>query len=75
MAVAAAVSDGWLDSEIELSLPLPKGTVKKDVVVVLTAESIKVRHTKLGKTLLHINPLSGVAVPEVVILLAGSGCF
>lgn len=48
----------------ELTLPLPTGTIKKELVVILTAESLQVRHTKLGKTLLRVEPFAGVAVPE-----------
>ena len=52
------------DEQAELSLPLPQGTVKKDIVCVLTGESLTVRQAKLGTTLLRIEPLCGVAVPE-----------
>ena len=52
------------DEQAELSLPLPPGTVKKDIVCVLTGESLTVRQAKLGTTLLRIEPLYGVAVPE-----------
>jgi hypothetical protein len=50
--------------QAEIRLPLPPGTVKKDIVLVLTAEKLDVRHVKLKKTLLLADPLAGIAVPE-----------
>lgn len=47
------------DAQVELWVPIPPDTIKKDVVCVISADHLVVKHTKLGKTLLHCEPLSG----------------
>ena len=49
----------------ELTLPLPAGTVKKaEIVCIITAESLHVRHVSQQKTLLRAEPLSGPVIAE-----------
>lgn len=50
--------------QAEITLPLPPGTTKKELVCVINAESLLVRHVKSGKTLLKAEPLAGLAIPE-----------
>ena len=47
------------DEACEIFLPVPAGTLKADLVVVITSETIHVRHVKLQKTLLRADPLAG----------------
>lgn len=52
------------DEQVEIMLPLPQGTVKKELVVIIEAEMLNVRHTRLQKTLLRASPLAGPVVSE-----------
>ena len=55
-----AFRDWKEDDELcEIFLPVPAGTLKADLVVVVTSETIRVRHVKLQKTLLCADPLAG----------------
>jgi len=52
------------DAQAELWLPLPPGTVKKDLIVVITAEKIHIKHICDDQMLLHAEPLRGPVVAE-----------
>ena len=52
------------DEQAEIFLPLPANTSKKELAVVLTAEALHVRHTRLQKTLLRAEPLAGLVNTE-----------
>ena len=52
------------DGVAELTLPLPAGSVKKDIVCIITAEALTVRHVPTKQVLLRAEPLSGPAVSE-----------
>jgi len=52
------------DQAAELTLPLPADTVKKELVCIITADSLHVRHARLQKTLLRAEPLSGPVLAE-----------
>ena len=52
------------DEGADLFVPLPPGTVKKDLVCVITSEKLVVRHARLQKMLLCAEPLAGPVDPE-----------
>mmetsp|Transcript_32805 Transcript_32805/g.65298 ORF Transcript_32805/g.65298 Transcript_32805/m.65298 type:complete len:255 (-) Transcript_32805:183-947(-) len=53
------------DEVADVTLPLPTGTVKKaDIVCIITAESLHVRHVGQQKTLLRAEPLAGPVIAE-----------
>ena len=52
------------DEGVEIMLPLPPDTVKQELVCVITADSLHVRHTRLQTSLLVAQPLTGPVVPE-----------
>jgi len=52
------------DEDASITLPLPVDTSKKDLVCVITAESLHVRHARLQLTLLRAEPLGGPIIPE-----------
>ena len=49
---------------VELTLPLPSGTSKKELSIVMTEKKITVCHARTERRLLHIEPLAGFIVPE-----------
>jgi len=52
------------DAQAELFLPIPADSIKKDIICVITADKLLVKHLKLGETLLHAEPLSGPVLAE-----------
>jgi len=56
----------WTEDEqqVDLQLPLPPDTQKKDIAVVITKTSLVVRHVRTQQMLLHAEPLSGPLVVE-----------
>lgn len=52
------------DEMVEIMLPLPPDTVKKELVCVIEPEMLSIRHTRLQKTLLCASPLAGPVVSE-----------
>ena len=52
------------DEAVEIFLPLPPGTVKKELVCVIAADSLTVRHTRLQQTLLLASPLAGPVMSD-----------
>lgn len=70
---SGAFTDWKEDDEVaELFLPLPEGTVKKDLMVVIAADKLLVRTVKSALTLLRAEPLAGgVFVDESTWYLQG----
>jgi len=56
----------WTEDEqqVDLQLPLPPDTQKKDIAVVITKTSLVVRHVRTQQVLLRAEPLSGPLVVE-----------
>lgn len=52
------------DEAVEIFLPLPPATVKKELVCVIMADSLTVRHTRLQQTLLLASPLAGPVMSD-----------
>ena len=52
------------DQQVELQLPLPPNTQKKDVVCVINKTTLVVRHVPTQQTLLRADPLSGPLIAE-----------
>ena len=47
------------DEIVEIFLPLPAHSIKKELTCTITATSLHVRHERLGQTLLKADPLAG----------------
>ena len=62
---SGAFRDWKEDAETaEIFLPLPPDTAKKDLICVITADKLHVRHAPSRTTLLRAEPLAGPVVSE-----------
>jgi hypothetical protein len=62
---SGAFRDWKEDAETaEIFLPLPPDTVKKDLVCIITADRLHIRHVRTQQTLLRAEPLAGPIVSE-----------
>lgn len=52
------------DEIVEIFLPLPAHSIKKELTCTITATSLHVRHERLGQTLLKADPLAGLVNEE-----------
>ena len=52
------------DEVAEITLPLPPGTTKRELVCVITADGLHMRHVRRTKPLLRVQPLAGPVIPE-----------